>query len=162
MAFLFQMNGVSSLMSIQKVPKITHLCPCLLIEMLLLNFGPQWWTMDQFEAENRPHLKLDFNGGQFKLIWCIISEIHRPRHFSPIWAEIVELHLYQETRTKMGDFRNLPDGQEWWNTIHLREEGHRCSIFIKLIPYVTLTWRNWLGVFHELRQSCRHPWPLEL
>ena len=59
---------------------------------------------DQFEAKEQTPPRIKFSQGSvfcFKLIRCIISEIRRPRHFPPIWVEIVELDLYQETRTKM-------------------------------------------------------------
>ena len=62
-----------------------------------------------------------------------LSRMHPNSHFSPLRAEIVEQHLNQETETKMGDFRILPDENEWGNTIHLKEEGHRCLIFSKIL-----------------------------
>ena len=76
MAFLFKVNGVSLSKSIWKTPKITHLCPSLLISKLLHIFGPQkgkmtisqflaWNASGQCEQENRPPLEFNFRWGLF-------------------------------------------------------------------------------------------------
>ena len=82
--------------------------------------------------------------------------------FTTFCTSVVEQHLYQETRTMMGEFRNLPDVHEWWNTIDLNDEGYRCSIILKEMPNFPFVRRNWLRVFCELCMSSRHIQLMEL
>ena len=47
-----------------------------------------------------------------------------------LWSKLIlwSCFKYQNTPTKTGDFYLLPDEQGWQDTIHFKEEGHRCSI----------------------------------
>ena len=35
---------------------------------------------------------------------------------------------YQDTPAEMDDFQLLPDDRGWQDTIHFKDEGHRCSM----------------------------------
>ena len=64
--------------------------------------------------------------------------------------------------TKICDLWVLPDGKGCEDTIHLKEEGHRCYILKRLIPDFAFVWRKCHRVFHVLPQSSHHIQLMEL
>ena len=64
---------------------------------------------------------------------------------------------YQETPTKINDFHILPVEQGWQDTIHFKEEGHKCSILKRFIFNCIPLTRNSFKVFHELPHRGGHP-----
>ena len=62
----------------------------------------------------------------------------------------------------MDKFQLLPDDQGWQDTIHFKDEGHRCSILKRWVPSCTYFLRNLLRDFRELLQRGRHIQLMEL
>ena len=69
---------------------------------------------------------------------------------------------YQDNPAEMDDFQLLPDDRGWQDTIHFKDEGHRCSILKTWIPSCTYFLRNILRHFRELPQRGRHIQLMEL
>ena len=62
----------------------------------------------------------------------------------------------------MDDFQLHPDDQLWQDNIHFKDEGHRCSILKRWVPFCTYFLTNILKDFRELPQRGRHIQLMEL